>query len=288
MDKLWRLGLIGHPLSHSVSPTLHRAALKTTGLEGDYRLYDRSAVNLSEIVSELRRGELDGLNVTIPHKERVLAYVDRLEGAALALGAVNTLVRASDGCIEGHNTDLQGLVDALRERWPNVPWSGSPATVIGAGGAARAAVMAALEVGASEVRVTNRSAQRAERLADDFQQLSLERVVARPAEDAFEGSALVLQASAIGMGWASTHPQWSDALEAAALGLAHVSAQAVLFDLVYTPRVTPWISAARERGLESDDGVKMLVAQAAASFRLWTGREPRLEAMHQALLATGS
>ena len=197
----WRLGLLGHPVAHSLSPLLHTAALRATGQEGTYELIDCPPEHLAHAVARLRRGEYDGLNATIPHKEALVGLVDRLSRSAAALGAVNTLVRTADGDVEGHNTDLEGLVSALVQRWPATPWRWHPATVVGAGGAARAAVAAAAHLGASEVRVTNRTPERAQALATALQPTSDVPVVAHSADTAFDGAGLVLQATSAGMGW---------------------------------------------------------------------------------------
>ncbi|MDP6946385.1 MAG: shikimate dehydrogenase, partial [Myxococcota bacterium] len=167
-DGSWRLGLLGHPVAHSLSPPLHLAALEATGQLGTYALVDCPPEGLAEALARLRGGEFDGLNATIPHKEALAGCVDRLARSAAALGAVNTLVRAPDGAIEGHNTDLVGLVSALKERWPETPWRWSPATVVGAGGAARAVASTLIDRGAAGVTLLNRTESRARAAADSL------------------------------------------------------------------------------------------------------------------------
>lgn len=279
----WRLGLLGHPVAHSLSPPLHTAALHATGQTGSYALIDCPPEQLASAVERLRAGEFDGLNATIPHKEALVGLVDRLSRSASALGAVNTLVRTPDGEVEGHNTDLEGLVGALEARWPATPWRWHPVTVVGAGGAARAAVAAAVQLGASEVRVTNRTPERAQALAVALQPLSDVPVVPHPLETAFVGAALVLQATSAGMGWAPGQPRWTALLERATRRLAAARPDAVLLDLVYRPEVTPWVQAARASGHEAESGLGMLVGQAAAAFACWTGVRPPLGPMAQAI-----
>lgn len=280
----WRLGLLGHPVAHSLSPTLHTTALATTGQRGTYELLDCPPERLAEALSRLRTGEFDGLNATIPHKEALVDLVDRLAPSAASLRAVNTLTRTTDGQVEGHNTDLEGLVSALKAHWPDAPWRCNPVTVVGAGGAARAAVMAAAQLGCSEVRITNRTPERADALARDLQPLTDVALVAQSADSAFDDAALVLQATSVGMGWEPSQSRWSAAVGHAATRLGRTQQGAVLMDLVYRPSPTPWMEAATRTGREASDGLKMLVGQAAASFACWTGVRPQTEPMMAAAL----
>ena len=135
---MWKLGLLGYPIAHSRSPSIHRAALNASGLEGDYLLFEHGADDLQEIMGSLREGRIHGLNVTIPHKERLRDSCDDLDPVAELVGAVNTLV-PKDGRLVGYNTDVMGLEHALLAKWPEKPWSAKRCTIFGAGGAARAA-----------------------------------------------------------------------------------------------------------------------------------------------------
>ena len=280
----WRLGLLGHPVSHSLSPALHRAALEATGSLGDYTLIDCPPQSLPEAVARLGRGELDGLNATIPHKEALLDLVDELGPAARTVGAINTLCRTPEGRVEGHNTDVEGLERALSERWPEAPWRWRPVTVVGAGGAARAAVLAAVRGEACEVRVVNRTPERALRLAAQLQGCADVPILALGPERAFDDAALILQATAAGMSWRPTEPRWSALVASATEHLRRAHEGACLMDLVYRPSPTPWMLAARGLGLAGADGLSMLVHQAALSFYLWTGLAPPIEAMRSAAL----
>jgi shikimate dehydrogenase len=280
----WRLGLLGHPVAHSLSPALHAAAFEVTGQTGTYELIDCPPARLADAVARLRRGQFDGLNATIPHKEALVGLVDRLARSAAAVGAINTLVRTADGEVEGHNTDVEGLVSALEARWPDTPWRWHPVTVVGAGGAARAAVMAAVQLGASEVRVTNRTPDRATTLVADLRPACDSPLVAHPVETAFTGTALVLQATSAGMGWSPEQPRWSALRARATERLATARPDAVVMDLVYRPSPTPWVEAARAAGHEAEDGLAMLVGQAAAAFACWTGVRPPIEPMRLAAL----
>jgi shikimate dehydrogenase len=283
-DGVWRLGLLGHPVQHSLSPALHTAALASTGQVGTYTLIDCPAEGLDAAVARLREGAFDGLNVTLPHKEALVPLVDRLEGAAAAIGAVNTLLCTPEGVVEGHNTDVPGLVTALEARWPETPWRWLPVTVIGAGGAARAAVLAADQLGAGEIRITNRTQERAERVVSELQARCRAPLLSLPIERAFQDAALVLQATSVGMSWRPEQSQWGGHARKVTEQLRRARPGAACFDLVYRPRVTAWMQGAVAAGHEVEDGLGMLVAQAAASFGLWTGSHPDKGAMQASVL----
>lgn len=279
----WRLGLLGHPVGHSLSAILHEAALEALGLAGRYELLDTPPEALAGAVARFRRGAFDGLNVTIPHKEAVAPLCDELSRDAAALGAVNTLSKRG-GRVEGHNTDLAGLVAALDTHWPGRPWVGGPVAVLGAGGAARAAVMAAFRTGASEVRLHNRTRPRADALAESLAPHAPGRISATDvASDAVVDAGLVLQATSVGMGTAPDDAPWRRARDVAREILASAPPDAAVYDLVYRPRQTPWVAAAGESGRPARSGLEMLVRQAAAAFSLWTGREAPVDVMRRAL-----
>jgi shikimate dehydrogenase len=280
----WRLGLLGHPVEHSLSPALHKAALASTGQTGSYELIDCLPESLEAAVTPLRQGAFDGLNVTLPHKEALVSLVDRLEGDAAAIGAINTLVRTPGGALEGHNTDVSGLVMALQRRWPETPWRRLPVTIVGAGGAARAAVLAADRLGASEVRITNRTMERAERLAHELQPVCKASLVSTPSAGAFHGAALIVQATSVGMSWTLGQPRWRTRVSQVAAALRGARPGASCIDLVYRPRPTAWMEGALAAGHEVEDGLGMLVAQAASSFALWTGIAPEMTSMRASVL----
>lgn len=269
-----RLGLVGHPIAQSLSPVMHEAALRHASLPGSYDRFDTSDPGeLAAIVARLRRGELDGLNVTVPHKLAAYASCARRSPLAELLGAVNTLVRAADGAVVGWNTDLPGLVAAVRGAWAEpVSLSRPTALIIGAGGAAPAAMLAARVLGAQEVRVWNRTLARAQALVA---RLGFGSAVADPWVAA-AGVSLVVQASSHGMGLAGA--AFVAATEEAAEVLAMTAPEARVVDLVYRPRPTTWVSAANRLGRDAIDGLEMLVQQAALSFELWTGARAEVDA----------
>ncbi len=272
-----RLGLTGYPLAHSLSPRLHMAALTACGLEGEYRLYpvapdDKQA--LQALTARLRSGELTGLNVTLPHKQNVLPFLDELTPEARAIGAVNTLYLRK-GRLIGHNTDAAGF-RADMGRLFVCPPPEKRALVIGSGGGARAVVYVLLRDG-WEVTVAALLLDQAEALAESLGRAAgggSVRVI--PAETgairaAASSLALIVNASPVGM---TPHHQampWPEE--------APFPPGAAVYDLVYHPRETRLARAARRAGLKALTGLGMLVEQAALAFECWTGTSAPRAAM---------
>jgi shikimate dehydrogenase len=258
-----RLGVVGWPVDHSRSPAMHRAAFAALGLEG--WSYDLLPVTPDRFAAEVRRlagAGFVGANVTIPHKSAALALADRASPAARAIGAANTLSFAPDGEIAAENTDAPGLLDALG-RDP----AGMTALVLGAGGSARAVVWALREAGA-RVAVWNRTRARAADLAAELDVTAVAR--AAPAD-------LLVNCTAVGLDACSIKD--SEGLRDLPVAADDLSEYGYVVDLVYSKRPTPLVRAARERGVETVDGLEILVRQGARSFRIWTGIDPPLAAM---------
>ncbi len=269
------LALLGHPVDHSRSPRIHAAALEALGIDATYLAFDVEPADLAEAVRGLRAIGALGANVTVPHKEAVMAHLDAVEPDARAIGAVNTLVREGARWI-GANTDAAGLVRALADAGFDA--AGAGVRVIGAGGAARAAVVGLAHAGAARVVVAARRLERAEALARSLAlpvPVDAVRLDASPAHDDVD---LLVQATS-----ATMHAEPGEAL-ARALSLDTLPAHATVIDLVYAPLETAVLRAARARGLRAVDGLGMLVHQAALSFERWTGVVPPLGAMRAAAL----
>lgn len=264
-----RLVLLGHPVSHSVSPIFQNAALRSLGIPIVYEALDTAPAGLDARLDELIADRAGG-NVTIPHKERVAARCERLTPIAARVGAVNTFWVAAEGALEGDNTDVAGF-----DRLARTALAGAPlprrVTLLGAGGAA-AAVLAAIERWPGcAVTLVNRSAERRERLAARFD------VVRRTTDDAAEaakGSDLVVNATPIGLGASDALPVGIDALES----------DAVVVDLVYRRGETPWVRAARAAGHRAADGLEMLLEQGALAFERWLGVPAPRESMRRSVL----
>lgn len=253
-----RLVLLGDPVEHSLSPAIQRAALDSTSLPGTYAARRVDEEGLRNAVEEIRRGDLDGANVTMPHKRAAADLCDRLTGDAGRAGAANTLVRV-DGAVIGHNTDLAGIRDAWHAR--GLPGD-VPVLVLGAGGAAAAALLALEDRRLSvSARRAGAGAGLAGRLGVDARE--------HPWGHGLPGAAVV-NATPIGM-------------HAEKLPDGVVTDACAILDMAYGPTETPAVRLLRSRGLPVADGADMLLAQAAASFRIWTGRSPDPDAMRRAL-----
>lgn len=264
-----RLVLVGHPVSHSLSPALQNAALRHVGLPLVYEAIDVPPAGLDDALRRLVAARASG-NVTIPHKEAVGGRCTRLDPVASRVRAVNTFRIGDDGELEGTNTDVGGF-DALA-RQAGALRAGARVAVLGAGAAA-AAVLAALErwTGA-RVTLFNRTASRAAELASRFPIVSR---VARDAEDAVEDATLVVNTTSLGLRTDDPFP----------VALHALRADATVLDLVYRPGETAWVRAARERGHVAADGLGMLLEQGALAFEWWLGIVAPRDVMRAALAA---
>jgi shikimate dehydrogenase len=259
--------VIGDPVRHSLSPALHNAAFEALGLDWVYLAFEVPAGSAAAAVEGMRAFGIDGLNVTMPHKADVAAAVDVLSPVAERLGAVNTVVRRG-GVLVGESTDGAGFVDALRADEGFDP-AGKRCLVVGAGGAARAVVLALAEAGAASVVVTGRTPDRVAAAAE----LAGDQGRVGEAAEAADAD-LVVNATPVGMGDDGGLP-----VDPSLLGPGQV-----VVDLVYHPLNTPLLAEARGRGAVAVNGLGMLIHQAAHAFRLWTGEEPPLEVMSAAAL----
>jgi shikimate dehydrogenase len=269
-----QVGLIGDPVEHSISPLFQQAAFDALGIAVQYQAWRTPAPALAERVAGLRGAGMLGANVTVPHKRAVMPLLDEVDEAALRTGAVNTIVNR-DGRLAGYNTDIGGFVDALTLDG-RLALTGLRATVLGAGGAARAVVWALLQSGVLRVQVLNRTEARARALAAD---LDGTRVVAGPLPSepdplarSLHGSELLVNCTSIGM--LHGPDQGSSPVPAEA-----IPAGAFVADIVANPLETPLLRAAAAQGCRTLGGLTMLVRQGAASFELWTGRVPPLDVM---------
>ena len=266
--------IIGSPVAHSRSPALHGHWLKQHGIEGYYVPLDIAADKLEDAVRLMPALGFVGTNITIPHKEKVLAIADLVTDRAAVMGAANTLIFRSDGKIHADNTDGYGFIENLRQGAPDWDPMAGPAAVIGAGGAARAVVASLIEVGVTDIRLTNRTRARSEALKQEFgTKITVFDWV--QAGTAIEDAGTVVNASALGMTGKSEFR----------IPLDGLSPDAVVTDLVYTPLDTAFLKAARERGCRTVDGLGMLLHQAAPAFERWFGVRPEVdEAARNAVL----
>ncbi len=284
-----RLGLTGYPLGHSLSPQLHEAALDAMGLEGSYRLYpvppdETGSQSLSGLCMALRRGDIHGLNVTIPHKRALLPYIDALTPTAQAVGAVNTLFLDGQRLC-GDNTDAPGFLMDLAHQ---AGWIGGippevmqpSAWVLGAGGSARAVTYSLVQAGWRVVVMARRLAQARElvealALFVDPNCLSVQ-LLSRDTLSSLEAMpSLLVNTTPLGM-----HPQVESCPWPEGLRLPN---NAFVYDLVYNPAMTVLVRKALNAGLRAHTGLGMLVEQAALSLERWTGSPVPREAMWKAV-----
>jgi shikimate dehydrogenase len=265
-----RLGVVGWPVAHSRSPAMHNAALQAVGLTGwRYQLLPLAPELVSETLRALPGAGFRGVNVTIPHKAAALAVATEPSPRARAIGAANTLVYGDDGAIAADNTDAPALIETLeRLRGRGGTGSSPPQTalVLGAGGSARAAVWALRDAGVGEVRVWNRTPQRARELARELGAVAVSELA---------GAGVLVNCTAVGLDGGDPF----GSLPLAAGDLARFGAVA---DYVYSPAGTGLVDAARAVGVPTIDGLQLLVAQGALSFTQFTGRPAPLERMQAA------
>ena len=251
-------GVVGHPVRHSLSPVIHNAWIEAAGLDAVYLAFAPSADGFTALVEGLRSGAALGLNVTLPFKQQALDMAGWAEDSARQAGAANLLLFGQDGAIEARNTDGNGLMAALAEAG-HAPSAG-PAVVLGAGGAARGAVLALLDAGVPAIAVVNRTVERAKAIAD------LDPRVTAHGWDALaavlDGAAAVINATSLGM---SGQPPLDARLDAA-------PAACVVMDMVYRPLETDLLRRARQRGHPTADGLAMLIGQALPSFEALFGQ----------------
>ncbi len=270
-----RLAVVGQPIAHSLSPRIHGAAFAALGLDGDwsYEAIELSPERFAPGVAALRGRGFVGINVTVPHKRAALALADEASAAARAIGAANTLSFGAAG-VRADNTDAPGLIAAL----PG-DVAGRRALVLGAGGAARAAVWALLGAGA-EVDVRNRSPERAAALTAA---IGGRRIAAdRPLELAPYD--LLVNATAVGLAKpAATSGAGGSDLKMLGIRADELDEHLILVDLVYGTEATELVAAGRDRGATVVDGREILVRQGALSFEIWTGLEPPLQPMRDAI-----
>jgi shikimate dehydrogenase len=283
MTERYSFGLIGYPLGHSISPALHRAALRSAGLVGEYQLYEvkplpEGEAALLELLNGIRGGKLRGLNVTIPHKQTVLPLLDEVTTTALSIGAVNVIFRRRDRLV-GDNTDAAGFridLEHFLARSKHSAGAGQ-AVVLGAGGSARAVVYALLAGGWS-VTVAARRLEQAQALAAQFHHHPIRVVRMDEAHLRLEHAAdLVVNTTPSGMHPHSSTSPWPEGIP--------LPQHAAVYDLVYNPFQTKLIETALASGLPACSGLGMLVEQAALSFERWTNHTADRAAMVQAAQA---
>lgn len=270
-----QLGIIGYPLGHSISPAFQQAALDYCHVDARYLVWATPPEEVPQRVRSLRAPDVLGANVTVPHKEAVMPYLDTLSEQARDIGAVNTIVNRA-GKLEGHNTDVAGFMRALREDAGFVP-KGKRVLLLGAGGAAKAAAFGLAGAGVASLTIANRTVERARELASALKgtvfvkavSLSLEALTADGSWD------LIVNTTTLGM----VH---SLGEHESPLPASLIPRNALVYDIVYNPEVTPLLAAAQQAGARTLGGLPMLIYQGAEAFRLWTGLDAPVQVMREA------
>ncbi|HEX5808096.1 MAG TPA: shikimate dehydrogenase [Anaerolineales bacterium] len=273
-----QLGLIGFPLEHSLSPRLHEAALKSSGVEGNYSLFPiepDDGAGLRSLLARVRDGEITGLNITIPHKQNVIALLDELTPTAESIGAVNTIY-CHQGKLIGDNTDVHGfLADLNRFLTKDVQRHGaSKALVLGAGGSARAVVYALGNEGWT-LTLAARDIKKAQRLAHSFANYQLRLTDFNLSNIELSNIDLIVNTTPLGMFPNIDRSPWPQDVP--------FPPHAAIYDLVYNPGETKLVRDARQQGLQATTGLGMLIEQAALSFNIWTNQNPSRALMRAAV-----
>jgi shikimate dehydrogenase len=266
--------LIAHPAGHSLSPVMHNAAFKTLGIDGRYEALDVAPEKLSEVVQSLRKDDMYGANVTIPYKLEVMPMLDKLSKAAKTIGAVNTIVNQK-GELIGHNTDAAGFLQGLEDA--KIYLRKKVAVMLGAGGSARAIAYALLSSGVSKLWVYNRTPEKIATLVKDFAVVGSIALL-KPEELNFviRNCDILVNTTSVGMEKNGLAPKDSP------LEKIYMPKKAFVSDIIYRPEKTQFLKDAEEAGLETQNGLPMLVYQGVESFRLWTSQDAPSQVMFAA------
>lgn len=271
------LAIIGDPISHSLSPLMQNAALEQCGIDARYLAFHVVPDDLECAIAGLRSLNIWGCNVTVPHKEKIIPFLDELDIAAKRIGAVNTVVN-DGGRLVGYNTDGGGLLASLRDDLGFNP-SGKKVILLGAGGASRAALVALAGAGVVRLDVVNRNEERGRGLVDNFRGEFLGTTFAASAmwsqalDVAFQDADLIVNTTSVGLNGTSFPDFPWDSLPKTAL----------IYDMVYTKSGTSLVKSALKKGFAAADGVGMLAGQGELAFSLWTGLVPKPGLMKQVL-----
>lgn len=273
------IGLIGHPIKHSYSPFIHNVASQLKSVDYIYLPFDVVSDNLESALKGVIALGIDGLNVTIPHKERIIKYLDELSEATSMIGAANTIVN-EHGKLKGYNTDIHGIVESLSEYKDRI--AGAEVSVIGAGGGARAVIYTLIRYfKPKRINIINRTIQRADTLQNYFtEKMRFDNIKTKdlfPPEltETFYRSKLIINSTSIGM-----FPHFEDTPTDLSESFHE---DQIVFDMIYNPTETKFLKLAKSQGAATLGGMKMLIYQAAKSFELWTGEQMPVQELTRSL-----
>ncbi len=262
-EKFLLAGVMGWPVMHSRSPQMHNYWFEQQGLTGTYVPLAIEPGTLGPALRALHPLGFAGCNLTIPHKQDAMAIVDEVDEVARRIGAISCVVVRPDGSLFGTNNDWLGFIGNLKQQQPDWRADKGPAAVIGAGGGARAICYGLMREGAPEIRLINRTVERAEAIADEFRG-PIRALSWDERHDALDGTATVVNTTSLGMEGQPDLDLRLDRLPKAALAT----------DIIYTPLETPFLAAARERGNSTVNGLGMLLHQGIPAWKMWFGIEP--------------
>ncbi len=267
------VGLIGNPVEHSISPSIHNSAFEDLGLDYVYLTFQVEEEFVEEALNGIKSLEIEGVNVTIPHKSKVMKYLDEINETAKKIGAVNTIKRKNHR-LKGFNTDGEGVLRALREKIDKIEKKNI--LLLGAGGAARAIAFKLTETGAN-LTISNRTGSKAKNLAEEIEKVTGKEIGQIPQEEDFlqdkiEDSDILINSTSVGM-----HPNVEDTIVESDLMCEDLT----VMDIVYNPPKTRLLKEAEKAGADTISGLGMLVHQGAASFEIWTGKKAPVETMRK-------
>ncbi|MBI5975774.1 shikimate dehydrogenase [Staphylococcus canis] len=261
-----KFAVIGHPIQHSLSPMMHHANFKSLDEAHEYEALNIDPKHFHHIKSIISERNLDGFNVTIPHKERIIPYLDALSPAAETIGAVNT-VKIKEGKWIGYNTDGSGFVEGLKHRYPHL--QDARILIIGAGGASKGIAYALKTISKHPITVANRTLERLNKWTFDVYPLDLKEVISNIGQ--FD---IVINTTPLGM----------DQSTESILNLTGIPQHILVCDIIYTPFETPFLKQARLNGNETYNGLDMFIYQGAESYEIWTNQQANIEAMKERVL----
>ena len=258
-------GIIGKPINHSLSPVLHSFWLRMYDIESSYKIYELEKSDISRFLKSLEDNNIDGLNVTIPYKSLVMDYLDHIEQDALDLGAVNTIKVEKQNKLTGYNTDAYGFMHHLNTSVPLWKNKEGYITIIGAGGASRAIIWSFLRANKVDIKLFNRSKERALKLIEDMKKLfpKANIIFYSDLSEAIKNSSILVNCSSLGM---KGQPKLD-------INLELMKDNSIVYDIVYSPLNTELLSKAKRLNLIAVDGLGMLINQAVPAFEMWHNKK---------------
>ena len=291
------VGVIGSPINHSRSPQMHNAAISKAGLDFVYVPFHVSADAIEQAINGFRSINVIGINVTLPHKQSVMPFLTSISREAQLIGAVNTLTFSDDG-IHGENTDAPGFLRAMNENNISIPIE-KDVVVLGAGGSARAIVVALALAGVKAITIVNRTIPKAIALAEELTEKIGKKYDDKNIKDVENKSEVTFDTLINGMGFDDKHlpeaimkcamlvnttSSGMDEAQPLLINQEWLQPETIVYDIVYTPPITKLLKAANEKGCSTIEGIGMLIHQGAIAFERWTGVEPCVNTMKNALL----